>query len=91
MRRRTSEMFVNLGRRNQNLVARQLKFIDSLERSEADAERLSELFRWRRDVRHFRSQPIAAGCVEALLEIADELVERRGMYYELVQKQLSAA
>lgn len=45
MRKQTSEMFVNLGRRNQNLVSRQLRFIDSLERSETDADRLAELFR----------------------------------------------
>lgn len=44
-RRHTAEMFVNLGRRNQNLVARQLKFIDSLEQSEPDADRLGQLFR----------------------------------------------
>lgn len=44
-RKHTAEMFVNLGRRNQNLVARQLKFIDSLERSETDADRLGQLFR----------------------------------------------
>ncbi len=45
MRKQTSEMFVNLGRRNQNLVSRQLRFIDSLERTETDGDRLAELFR----------------------------------------------
>jgi len=45
MRHSTSEMFVNLGRRNQNLVSRQLKFIDGLEHSETDPELLASLFR----------------------------------------------
>ena len=45
MRRNNTEMFINLGRRNQNLVSRQLKFIDSLERSETDPELLASLFR----------------------------------------------
>ena len=45
IRKNTAEMFVNLGRRNQNLVARQLKFIDQLERSETDPDLLASLFR----------------------------------------------
>lgn len=45
LRHHTSEVFVNLGRRNQNLVSRQLKFIDVLEERETDPELLSSLFR----------------------------------------------
>jgi signal transduction histidine kinase len=45
LRHHTSEVFVNLGRRNQNLVSRQLKFIDALEAQEADPELLASLFR----------------------------------------------
>ena len=32
--------------------------------------RLHDLFVWRRDVRHFRSDPLPAGCLERLIEIA---------------------
>ena len=39
------EMLTNLSRRNQVLIERQLSLIDSLERKEEDAERLSSLFR----------------------------------------------
>ncbi len=45
LRRNATELFVNLGRRNQNLVARQLKAIDEMERSEHDPESLAALFR----------------------------------------------
>lgn len=45
LRHHTSEIFVNLGRRNQNLVSRQLKFIDTLEERETDPELLASLFR----------------------------------------------
>lgn len=44
-RRNTLEMFANLGRRNQSLVKRQLRFIDALEQSEEDSERLASLFK----------------------------------------------
>ena len=45
LRHHTSEVFVNLGRRNQNLVSRQLKFIDILEERETDPDLLASLFR----------------------------------------------
>jgi 5,6-dimethylbenzimidazole synthase len=32
---------------------------------------LAELFAWRRDVRHFRSDPLPAGTIEALIELAE--------------------
>jgi signal transduction histidine kinase len=44
-RRNTAETFIHLGRRNQNLVARQLRHIDELERSEGDPALLKHLFR----------------------------------------------
>src|SRR5579875_941984 len=40
-----SEAFVNLGRRNQNLVERQLEYISELEQDEADPAVLDDLFR----------------------------------------------
>ncbi|GEM_PF-1874586 len=45
LRRNTATTFVNLGRRNQNLVARQLRFIDELEQTETDPALLKNLFR----------------------------------------------
>lgn len=44
-RRNTTEMFVNLGRRNQSLLKRQLRFIDSLEENEQDPDTLESLFK----------------------------------------------
>jgi hypothetical protein len=43
-RRRTIESLANLGRRNQNLIRRQLGFITSLEREEIDPAALANLF-----------------------------------------------
>ena len=43
-RRNISDLFVYLGRRNQNLIGRQLSLIESLERSEEDPELLEQLF-----------------------------------------------
>ncbi|HMA46517.1 MAG TPA: ATP-binding protein, partial [Frankiaceae bacterium] len=45
LRRNTADTFVSLGRRNQNLVARQLRFIDQTEKSETNPALLSSLFR----------------------------------------------
>ncbi len=45
LRKGISEMFVNLARRNQALLDRQIQFIDDLERREEDPDRLQELFR----------------------------------------------
>ena len=44
-RRAIADLFVNLGRRNQALINRQLSFIDQLERSEEDPDTLEDLFR----------------------------------------------
>ncbi|MFI1357445.1 nitrate- and nitrite sensing domain-containing protein [Streptomyces sp. NPDC020898] len=44
LRRSTTESLANLGRRNQNLVRRQLSLITRLERQELDPDALAELF-----------------------------------------------
>jgi signal transduction histidine kinase len=45
LRRNIADSFVNLGRRNQNLLGRQLAFITQLETGETDAGTLAALFR----------------------------------------------
>jgi signal transduction histidine kinase len=45
LRGNLNAMFVNLSRRSQSLIERQLSLIDNLEQSEQDADRLSSLFR----------------------------------------------
>jgi signal transduction histidine kinase len=45
LRRNIADSFVNLGRRNQNLIGRQLDFITELERNEADPDILENLFK----------------------------------------------
>ena len=45
LRRNLADSFVNLGRRNQNLLDRQLDFISDLERDEQDPEHLEDLFK----------------------------------------------
>jgi signal transduction histidine kinase len=45
IRRNIADSFVNLGRRNQLLLGRQLDFITELERNETDSEALADLYR----------------------------------------------
>jgi hypothetical protein len=45
LRRSVSDMFLNLARRSQSLIDRQLELIDDLERTEADPDALDNLFR----------------------------------------------
>ena len=45
LRGNLNAMFINLSRRSQSLIERQLSLIDSLEQSEQDSGRLSSLFR----------------------------------------------
>jgi signal transduction histidine kinase len=45
LRRNVNELFVNLSRRSQALVERQLALIDRLENDEADPDQLAQLFR----------------------------------------------
>src|SRR5262249_57631481 len=44
LRGNVNAMFVNLSRRSQSLVERQIRLIDDLEQGEQDPERLSSLF-----------------------------------------------
>ncbi|HEY3144142.1 MAG TPA: nitrate- and nitrite sensing domain-containing protein, partial [Acidimicrobiales bacterium] len=44
LRRNIADSFVNLGRRNQNLLGRQVDFITALEHSETDPDNLANLF-----------------------------------------------
>jgi signal transduction histidine kinase len=44
LRRNIADSFINLGRRNQNLLNRQLSFITELERGETDPDNLANLF-----------------------------------------------
>ncbi|HET6954268.1 MAG TPA: ATP-binding protein [Acidimicrobiales bacterium] len=45
LRRNIAESYVNLGRRNQNLLSRLLDAVGELERGEADPDRLNQLYR----------------------------------------------
>jgi HAMP domain-containing protein len=45
LRRSIGDMFINLARRSQSLIDRQLELIDDLERTETDPETLEHLFR----------------------------------------------
>jgi CHASE3 domain sensor protein len=45
LRRNIADSFVNLGRRNQNLLGRQLDFITELEQNETEPDTLANLFR----------------------------------------------
>jgi hypothetical protein len=45
MRNNVNKMFINLSRRSQSLVERQLRLIDELEASEQDADQLANLFK----------------------------------------------
>ncbi len=45
LRRNVADAFINLARRNQNLLSRQLDFITDLERDETRTQRLDNLFR----------------------------------------------
>ncbi len=45
LRRNIADSYINLGRRNQNLLTRQLDFITDLERNESDPDTLEGLFR----------------------------------------------
>ncbi len=45
LRRNLAEVLASLGRRNQNLLSRQLDLITELEREELDADALARLYR----------------------------------------------
>ncbi len=70
-RRSVARMFVSLGRRNQNLLSRQLEFIDRLERETSDPDVLEELFRLDHLATRMRRN------AESLLVLAGEEPPRR--------------
>ena len=70
-RQNVSRTFVSLGRRNQNLLNRQLEFIDDLERSETDPDTLQDLFRLDHLATRMRRN------AENLLVLAGEQTPRR--------------
>jgi signal transduction histidine kinase len=70
-RRNTADMFVNLGRRNNSLLKRQLRFIDGLERNEADPDTLDSLFKLDHLATRMRRN------AESLLVLAGERSPRR--------------
>jgi signal transduction histidine kinase len=70
-RHNVSRMFVSLGRRNQNLLNRQLEFIDKLERDTNDADLLDDLFRLDHLATRMRRN------AESLLVLAGEEPARR--------------
>ena len=70
-RRNVARMFVSLGRRNQNLLSRQLEFIDRLERDTSDPDLLDDLFRLDHLATRMRRN------AESLLVLAGEQPARR--------------
>lgn len=70
-RQNVARTFVSLGRRNQNLLNRQLEFIDELERQESDADALENLFRLDHLATRMRRN------AENLLVLAGEQTPRR--------------
>ena len=70
-RQNVARTFVSLGRRNQNLLNRQLEFIDELERQESDPDTLENLFRLDHLATRMRRN------AENLLVLAGEQTPRR--------------
>jgi len=71
LRRNIADSFVNLGRRNQNLLDRQLDFITELEREERDPDALASLFRLDHLATRMRRN------AESLLRLAGSEPQRR--------------
>lgn len=84
-RRNTTEMFVNLGRRNQSLLKRQLRFIDSLEANEQDPDTLESLFKLDHLATRMRRN------AESLLVLAGDRSPRRWAEPIHVQSAVEAA
>lgn len=84
-RRNTSEMFVNLGRRNQSLLKRQLRFIDGLEKSETDPDTLESLFKLDHLATRMRRN------AESLLVIAGDRTPRRWAVPVPIEQTVQAA
>ena len=84
-RQNVARTFVSLGRRNQNLLNRQLEFIDELERQESDADALENLFRLDHLATRMRRN------AENLLVLAGEQTPRRWAKPIAVRDVLRAA
>lgn len=84
-RRNTTEMFVNLGRRNQSLLKRQLRFIDTLEANEQDPDTLESLFKLDHLATRMRRN------AESLLVLAGDRSPRRWAKPIEVQSAVEAA
>ena len=84
-RQNVASTFVSLGRRNQNLLNRQLEFIDELERQESDADALENLFRLDHLATRMRRN------AENLLVLAGEQTPRRWAKPIAVRDVLRAA
>ncbi len=84
-RQNVARTFVSLGRRNQNLLNRQLEFIDELEQQETDADALENLFRLDHLATRMRRN------AENLLVLAGEQTPRRWAKPIAVRDVLRAA
>ncbi len=84
-RRNTTEMFVNLGRRNQSLLKRQLRFIDTLEENEQNPDTLESLFKLDHLATRMRRN------AESLLVLAGDRSPRRWAKPIDVQSAVEAA
>ncbi|MDH3680569.1 MAG: ATP-binding protein [Acidimicrobiia bacterium] len=80
-----SNVLLNLGRRNQQLVGRQLRFIDDLERSESDPDALRNLFLLDQMATRMRRN------AESLLVLAGEDSPRRVSHARPIEEVVRAA
>ena len=80
LRRNVAESYVNLGRRNQNLLSRLLDAVGDLERSETDPDRLDQLYRLEHLANRIRrnaesllvlSEPVAPARWQPPVQVAD--------------------
>ncbi len=85
-RRNVAQAFVSMGRRNQNLIGRQLEFIEQLEESESDPQTLANLFKLDHLATRLRRN------AESLLVLAGEEPARRwGVPVSIIDVVRSAA
>ncbi|MDH4077890.1 MAG: HAMP domain-containing protein, partial [Acidimicrobiia bacterium] len=83
--REVAAVLVNLGRRNQQLIGRQLRFIDDLERTESNPDTLRNLFALDQMATRMRRN------AESLLVLAGEESPRRGTQARPVDEVVRAA
>lgn len=80
-----ASVLVNLGRRNQHLISRQLQFIDELEATESDPDTLQNLFGLDQMATRMRRN------AESLLVLAGERVPRQASRPQPIEDVLRAA